>query len=106
MQLKLLILLLLASFHLTAQEPTNSDARKIDPNGLQTNQNRYGVDYEIYDYDFTSLGNSIIDRLDLVPIENVRHDSEDRLYLDENNNVLILVYSRARVHENDPPLNK
>ena len=79
-----------------SQTPTNSDARKIIPNGEPGNISRYGVDYELINYEFDG-DSTILNLLDLKAVEYLRHDSMDQAYRDLENNVIILLYSRQKM---------
>lgn len=89
------------------QTPVNIDSRKVSPNGELSNAQRYGYDYELIDYDFSSGDSTILDVLDLPSMEYLRHDTMDQAYRDTYNGVVVLIYSRKRVHRgtgagNDP----
>ncbi len=85
----------------SAQTPTNSDSRKISAAGELSNEQRYGVDYELVDYPFDNGDSTILDLLDLTSIEYLRHDTFDQAYRDLDNHVVILLYSRRRMTGKD-----
>ncbi|OFZ53061.1 MAG: hypothetical protein A3D92_23460 [Bacteroidetes bacterium RIFCSPHIGHO2_02_FULL_44_7] len=106
MQIQLLFFSLALSVSVAAQTPTNSDARKINPNGEVSNAQRYQVDYELVDYTFVNGDSTILDVLDLASMEYLRHDTMDQVYRDVNNDVAVLLYSRRRVYGISPTLHK
>lgn len=93
----LLFSFLLLSLSSIAQTPVNADSRKVSPFGELSNQQRYGIDYELVDYTFVGGDSSILDLLDLNSMEYMRHDEFDQVYRDQTNHVMVLLYSRKRI---------
>jgi len=86
------VFLSLASF----AQPTS---RNVVHTNQKSNLERYKVDYELMDYDFTQNDSTIINQLDLSITNSLRRENVDQAYRDLQNNVVIIIYSVARMKE-------
>ena len=64
-----------------------------------TPQERYKLDYQLSDESLLGLDSLVLYSFDLNAIDNYRHATEDVLYTDSNSNVVLIIYSEAKVSQ-------
>tara|TARA_R110002072_G_scaffold302402_1_gene485081 strand:+ start:4104 stop:4430 length:327 start_codon:yes stop_codon:yes gene_type:complete len=79
----------------------NTQSKKAIPIPVQSNTERYGIDYELKDYVFINGDSSILNLLNLEPLEPLRSETQNTEVIDTLNGVtIILFYEKKEINRN------
>lgn len=90
--MKLLLLTSIISISFLCTSQVDYTSKMVTPVHTPTNIERYGVDYELKNYTFTSEDSTILNQLDLKQFEEFRNPSENIEINDPSSGLTIILF--------------